>query len=97
MEPRRHLPVLDQENVQRHIRRHHDRGAPTLELHDENGALVMWKRGQQVEFQTTGLPPQNELESAMLVTLPPTAYTAIVAGKGENAAVALVEVDQLLR
>ena len=72
---------------------------PTLELHDVNGALIRsndnWKETQQTEIEATGLQPTNDLESAVLETLAPGAYTAIVAGKGGTTGVGLVEVYQL--
>ena len=59
---------------------------PTLELHDANGALINsndnWKESQQAEIEATGLAPQDDLESAVLVTVATDAYTAIVAGNG---------------
>lgn len=52
---------------------------PTLELHDENGAVIgsddNWKDVQQNEIEATGLQPQNDLESALFETLAPAAYT----------------------
>ena len=72
---------------------------PTLELHDENGALVQdndnWKDTQQAEIEATGLQPTNDLESAIFQTLAPGAYTAIVSGSGDLTGVALVEVYRL--
>ena len=72
---------------------------PTLELHDGNGALIQsndnWKDTQQTEIEATGIPPQNDLESALVATLNPAAYTAIVAGKGGLTGVGLVEVYRL--
>jgi plastocyanin len=72
---------------------------PTLELHDENGALIgsddNWKETQQSEIEATGLQPSNDLESAVLETLAPGAYTAIVAGKNGTTGVGLVEVYNL--
>ena len=72
---------------------------PTLELHDDNGALIQsndnWKDDQQTEIEGTGLQPTNDLESAILATLAPGAYTAIVAGSGGVTGVALVEVYRL--
>ena len=69
---------------------------PTLELHDQNGALVQsndnWKETQQTEIEATDLQPTNDLESAMFETLAPGAYTAIVAGKDDLTGVGLVEV-----
>ena len=72
---------------------------PTLELHDSNGALIQsndnWKDDQQTAIEATGLQPTNDLESAVLATLAPGAYTAIVAGSGGVTGVALVEVYRL--
>jgi plastocyanin len=72
---------------------------PTLELHDANGALLQsndnWKDTQQTEIEATGIPPSNDLESAIVATLSPAAYTAVVAGKGELTGVGLVEVYRL--
>jgi hypothetical protein len=72
---------------------------PTLELHDGNGALIRsndnWKETQQGEIEATGLPPTNDLESAIFQTLAPGAYTAIVSGSGGLTGVALVEVNRL--
>ncbi len=68
----------------------------TLEIRDAAGALVMsndnWRSTQQADIQATGLAPTNDLESAVLVTVPPGAYTAIVRGAGSAQGVALVEV-----
>lgn len=72
---------------------------PTLELHDGNGALMSfndnWKDTQQAEIQATGLPPPNDAESAILATLSPGNYTAIVRGKNNTTGNALVEAYQL--
>ncbi len=72
---------------------------PTLALHDGNGALLSsndnWKESQQSEIEATGLAPGDDLESAVLATLPPGAYTAIVAGKNGLTGVGLVEVYRL--
>ena len=74
---------------------------PTLQLRDENGALVAsndnWKDDpiQQTEIQNTGIPPGDDAESAIVVTLPPARHTAIVAGKGSATGVALVEAYHL--
>ena len=58
---------------------------PTLELHDANGVLLQsndnWRDSQEAEITATGLAPENNAESAIITTLPPSAYTAIVAGK----------------
>jgi uncharacterized Zn-binding protein involved in type VI secretion len=72
---------------------------PTLELHDGNGAVIAfddnWKDSQEAEIQATGLAPTNDLESAIVATLAPGNYTAIVRGKNITIGVALVEVYDL--
>jgi ELWxxDGT repeat protein len=72
---------------------------PTLELHDGNGALLTfndnWRNDQQAEIQATGLAPNNNAESAILATLSPGVYTAIVRGKNDTSGIALVEAYQL--
>src|SRR5262249_57097417 len=56
---------------------------PTLELHDAQGTLIQsndnWKDMQEGQILATGLPPTNDLESAIFATLSPGAYTAIAA------------------
>ena len=72
---------------------------PTLELHDSSGALLMsdddWKDSQQSEIEATGLAPTDDRESAILSSLPPGAYTAIVRGTLDTTGVGLVEVYHL--
>jgi hypothetical protein len=78
---------------------------PTLALHDSNGNTLMtndnWKtddtsgQSQEAAIRATTLPPSNDAESAILMTLPPGAYTAIVAGKSNATGVGLVEVFNL--
>jgi Divergent InlB B-repeat domain len=72
---------------------------PTLELHDVNGNVLAsndnWKDSQQTMIQATGLSPTNDLESAIVRTLTPGNYTAIVRGVNGTTGVALVEVYDL--
>jgi len=77
---------------------------PILELHDGSGALVAsndnWKTrpdgsSQQAEIEGTGIQPSNDLESALLRTLPPGSYTAIVRGTNNTTGVGLVETYNL--
>jgi sugar lactone lactonase YvrE len=68
---------------------------PTLDLHDSNGSIATndnWKDTQQAAIQATGLAPPNDSESAILITLQPGDYTAILAGKNGTTGVGLVEV-----
>lgn len=68
---------------------------PTLELHDSSGATILandnWADASNAQSIPTGLRPPNSLESALLTTLNPGAYTAIVHGVGDSTGVALVE------
>jgi hypothetical protein len=72
---------------------------PRLELHDGNGALFAanddWRSEQEAEISATGLGPSNNQESALIRTLPPGNYTAIVAGVNDTTGVALVDVYAL--
>ena len=69
---------------------------PTLELRDANGDLLRvnddWQQSQQSEIEATTIPPHHPAESAMIVTLPPGNYTAVVRGKNDTTGVGLVEV-----
>ncbi|MBV9009848.1 MAG: PQQ-binding-like beta-propeller repeat protein [Verrucomicrobia bacterium] len=72
---------------------------PTLELHNSNGTLIQyndnWKDTQQGAIQGSGYAPPSDLESAILTTLAPATYTAIVRGKNNATGNALVEVYSL--
>ena len=79
---------------------------PVLELHEPDGTVVTndnWKASQQAEIEATGLAPANDLEAAIIATLPPVdpgvagsgVYTAIVSGKNSGAGIGLVEVYDL--
>lgn len=74
---------------------------PTLELRDANAALLAfndnWQddAAQASQIEAVGLQPQDNLESAIAATLPPGAYTAIVAGNNGGTGVALVEIYNL--
>jgi len=72
---------------------------PTLALHDGNGGLIAsnddWKETQRAAIEATGIPPSDDKESAILSTLSPGSYTAIVRGKNNGIGVGLVEVYNL--
>jgi len=70
---------------------------PTLELHDHTGAVIAsndnWMNAtNEQEIINSGRAPSNNFESAILMTLAPGAYTAIVRGVNAGTGVALVEV-----
>jgi uncharacterized delta-60 repeat protein len=77
---------------------------PTLELHNATGTTIAsndnWKTAsdgssQQADIEATTIPPTNDLESALVQTLPPGNYTAVVRGKNNATGIALVEVYNL--
>jgi CSLREA domain-containing protein len=74
---------------------------PTLELRDQNGALLRandnWRSDQESEIIATTIPPTNDLESAIVQTLPASgaAYTAILRGANNATGIAVVEVYAL--
>ena len=53
-----------------------------------------WRSTQEAEIIATGIPPSNDLESAIVETLPGNgaAYTAVVRGVNNTTGIALVEV-----
>lgn len=68
----------------------------TLELRDGNGALIEanddWKSDNQIAITATGAPPTDDRESAIVRTLVPGSYTALVRGKNNSTGIALVEI-----
>ena len=81
---------------------------PTLELHDSTGALIAsndnWQHtiiggiittDQVRDILNSGHAPTDPRESAIIATLPPGNYTAIVRGVNETTGVGLVEVYDL--
>ena len=72
---------------------------PTLELYDGNGTLLLmndnWRDTQEAEIIASGVPPTDDMESAIVATLPASdtgvGYTAIVRGANGTTGVALVE------
>jgi uncharacterized repeat protein (TIGR03803 family) len=76
---------------------------PTLELHQGAATLATndnWKTradgsSQQAEIEATGIPPASEFESALVTTVNPGTYTAILAGKNQGVGIGVVEVYDL--
>ena len=71
---------------------------PTLELHDSNGTTLVsndnWQDDPVSAAQLTahGLAPQDVHESGIFQSLPPGAFTAILAGDNNGTGIGLVEV-----
>jgi CSLREA domain-containing protein len=75
---------------------------PTLELRDQNGGLVEandnWVDSPNKQaIMDSGVPPANDLESAIVQTLPANgaSYTAVVRGVNDTTGIAVVEVFAL--
>lgn len=72
---------------------------PTLELHDGNGIAIAfndnWKDAQQSEIEATGLPPADDREAAIVASLPPGPYTAVLASRDGGTGIAVIEVYNL--
>jgi hypothetical protein len=74
---------------------------PTLELRDANGALIgsnnNWQDDatQAAALLAANLAPPNTLDAAIMATLPPGAYTALLSGLNSGTGNGLVEVYDL--
>lgn len=72
---------------------------PVLELYDAAGNLLLgnndWQDAQGQALRDANLAPANDLESAILATLAPGAYTAILRGNSNATGIGLVEVYDL--
>jgi hypothetical protein len=72
---------------------------PVLELHGPGAFAPItnndWRQTQEAEVLAAGISPTDDRESAIVATLAPGAYTAIVMGNGNTSGVALVEVYDL--
>ena len=70
-----------------------------MELHDSNGATLAtndnWQDTQKTQIEQTGIPPGSAKESAIVSSLPPGGYTAIVRGVNNGVGNAVVEVYNL--
>jgi len=72
---------------------------PTLDLVNSSGTIIRsndnWKDSQRAEIEATGLAPTYDSEAALIESVAPGAYTAIVRGAGRTTGVGLVEVYNL--
>ena len=74
---------------------------PVLELHGPSPFVTItddnWMDNpvQKTLIMATGIPPTNNLESAIDATLNPGSYTAVVRGRNNTSGVALVEIYDL--
>ena len=76
---------------------------PILELHGPGGFSTIanddWRSDQETEIMATTIPPTNDLESAIVASLPSnnSAYTAIVRGVNDGTGIGVVEAYDLDR
>jgi hypothetical protein len=74
-------------------------GDPFLDLYGSSPSPIAsnndWRDSQEDSIKATGIPPVNDLESAIDATLAPGNYTAVVRGKDGGSGIALVEVYDL--
>jgi fibronectin type III domain protein len=72
---------------------------PVLELHGATGSLIFsndnWQTAQQQQIVASTIPPTDKREAAIVATLKPGPYTAVVRGSAGSTGVALVEVYNL--
>jgi hypothetical protein len=72
---------------------------PMLDLRNGAGNPIAtndnWKDSQKQSIVDTGLAPETDSESAIVATLPPGNYTAIMNGKDDTTGIGLVEVYEL--
>jgi hypothetical protein len=72
---------------------------PALDLHDSSNNLLAsndnWKSSQQAAIQASGYAPGDNREAAIIQTLAPGNYTAVVRGVNATVGAALLEVHDL--
>ncbi|HKP93688.1 MAG TPA: matrixin family metalloprotease, partial [Chthoniobacterales bacterium] len=73
---------------------------PTIEIHDGGGAVIAsnddWESGARAaEIRQSGIAPADPREAAVLVTLTPGNYTAVVSGYGGAVGNGLVEAYEM--
>lgn len=73
---------------------------PVLELHASDGSVITMNDDWQgdpgaAELTANGIAPPNDREAAIVRTLSPGAYTAIVRGKNNSSGIGLIEMYDL--
>src|SRR5438874_24919 len=72
---------------------------PTITVVNSSNVVVAsndnWKDTQETEIAASGFAPPNDLESAIIATLAPGSYTAVMTGKNGGTGIELVDVYQL--
>ncbi len=72
---------------------------PTLDLHDSTGNTIATNDNWQIATNAEQIPaafqPADSREPAILATLPPGSFTAVLRGKNGGSGVGLIEMDDL--
>ena len=72
---------------------------PILELHGPGAFATItnnnWRDTQEAQIKATGIPPTNDLESAIITTLPSGPYTAVIHERNGQSGIGLFEVYNL--
>jgi hypothetical protein len=68
-------------------------------LHDGNGVSIAfndnWRETQQAEIEATSIPPTDDREAAIVASLPPGPYTAVLASRDGSTGIGVIEVFNL--
>ena len=72
-------------------------GDPTLSLNTGTETITNddWRTNQEQAIISSSVPPTSNLESAIVATLEPGAYTAVMRGKNNSSGIGLLEVYDL--
>ena len=72
---------------------------PVLELHGPGSFPTItnnnWRDTQEAQIKASGIPPTNDLESAIDAVLSPGAYSGVIRGNGGSTGIGLIEVYDL--
>jgi phospholipase/lecithinase/hemolysin len=72
---------------------------PTITIVNSGNVVVAsnddWRNTQEAQIAASGFAPPNDLESAIIATLPPGSYSAVVSGKNGGTGIGLVDVYEL--
>src|SRR5262249_21386610 len=70
---------------------------PTLDLHDSSGKLIAsnddWQTAANADQIPISLQPSDPRDPAILATLPPGSFTAVLRGKNGASGVGLIEIN----
>src|SRR5213082_1159589 len=72
---------------------------PTIAIVNSSNVVVAsndnWKNTQEAQIAASGFAPPNDLESAIIATLAPGSYSAVVSGKNGGTGIGLVDEYEL--